>query len=410
MDTSYVAENTYRVSINAKDLLFESMWPVPTGVSMNSYIIQGEKTAIIDGVCGWDGVPETFFRLLDDIKIDLDSIDYVVVNHTEPDHSEWLTSFRKLKPNFTIYASSKAKNLLQSFFHIENEIIEVKSGDTLDLGGGHVLQFEDIPNVHWPDTIATFDTKTGTLFPCDLYGSFGSISDAPYDDQMTQEEIDSFEPESLRYYANIIGAFSTSVQRAIKKLDPLPINIIAPGHGIVWRKNPQEIVDQYSRYARYSKGPAEEAVTVIWSSMYGNTEQGVAAVLKGIEEAGFQSYVHNVPESHVSYILRDVLKSSAVVIASPTYEYDLFPAMAAVVDEIAKKKIHNRPSFHFGSYGWKTASQKGLDELNERLKMNWQFIEPVNFICAPLPEDLQKIEQRGKELVQMAKEWIATSE
>jgi hypothetical protein len=255
MNVTTVTDGIYRLSANMRDILFEGLWPIPNGVSMNSYIVKGEKTAIVDGVCGWDGVPETLFAQLDKIDVPLESIDYVIVNHMEPDHSGWIDDFKKIRQDFTIVTSQKAVPLMEAFFDITNDIMVVGDGDTLDLGDGRVLAFAEIPNVHWPETIATFDTKSGTLMPCDAFGSFGAIDDAPYDDQLTQEQIDFFEQEAIRYYSNIVAAFSVPARKAIEKAAPLPIKIIAPGHGIVWRKDPMKIVNDYLRYTSYQKGP-----------------------------------------------------------------------------------------------------------------------------------------------------------
>ena len=275
MNITSAADGIYRLSANAEDILFEGLWPIPNGVSMNSYIVQGEKTAIIDGVCGWDGVPQTLFSQFEQAGIDVNSIDYVVINHMEPDHSGWLEDFRKIRPDFTIVTSKKAVPMLESFYGIHNRVIEVGDGDSLDLGAGRVLAFAEIPNVHWPETIATFDTLSGTLFSCDAFGSFGAISDAPYDDQLSAEQIEFFEAEAVRYYANIVAAFSTPVKKAIEKCGTLPIRIVAPGHGIVWRRDPHKIINDYRRYAEYQKGPARDEVTLIWGSMYGMTEKAV---------------------------------------------------------------------------------------------------------------------------------------
>ncbi len=412
MTTTKVTDNTYRFSVNAEpnSLLFESLWPIPEGVSMNSYIVKGDKAAIIDGVCGWDGVPESLFAQLKKADIALESIDYVVINHMEPDHSEWIKSFAAIRSDFTIYTHAKSKVLLENLFGITQDIVPVKSGDTLDLGQGHVLAFEEIPNVHWPETIATFDTKTKTLFPCDAFGSFKSVPDNPYTDELSEEEIKSFEEETLRYYANIVGAFSVPVQKAIKKVEPLlPVNIIAPGHGLIWRGNAERVISMYSDFASYSAGPAQKAVTLIWASMYGNTGKAVPAAVKALEDAGAAVYVHKVPESHVSYILRDVWKSSGVVIAGPTYEYNLFPGLVNVLDELGKKKAKNRKAFHFGSYGWKSGSQSEIDEINERLKMKWEFLEPVTFIGSPGDNDIAEIASSCTKLAQSVIEWVDAS-
>ncbi|MFP4331568.1 MAG: FprA family A-type flavoprotein [Alkalispirochaetaceae bacterium] len=414
MKTTEVTEGIYRLSANVDDILFEGMWPLPHGIALNSYIVKGEKVAIIDGVCDWDGVPETLFEQFDQMNVKAEDIDYVIINHMEPDHSGWLADFKKIRPNFTIYTSDRAKALLDAFYGIDdlgNEIVTVKSGDTLDLGNGRVLAFEEIPNVHWPETIATFDTKSGTLFPCDAFGSFGSVDDsAAYDDTVDEGTIAFFEHEATRYYANIVGAFSYPVIKAAQKVDKLPVKIIAPGHGLVWRKDPGRIINDYKRYASYSKGPAKPEVTVIWGSMYGNTAQGVAPVVEGLQSKGVTVHVHQIPESHVSYVLRDVWKSSGVVLAMPTYEYGMFPAMAAVLDEIGKKKALNRKAFRFGSYGWSGGAQKELDEIVERLKMKWEFLEPVEFKGAPRQEDLDLIRRRGVELAEQVLDWVGAAE
>jgi anaerobic nitric oxide reductase flavorubredoxin len=410
MRTTEVSEGIYRLSANVDNILFEGIWPVPNGIAMNSYIVKGEKTAIIDGICGWDGVPETLLEMLDEIKVDVKDIDYVIINHMEPDHSGWLEMFKKVRPEFTVYASKRAEPLLDAFYRITNDVHTVSSGDQLDLGNGRVLAFEDIPNVHWPETMATYDTKSKTLFPCDAFGSFGAVSDnAPYDDQLNQEQIDYFEQEATRYFANIVAAFSLPTQKAIEKLGGIEIKTIAPGHGIVWRKDPGKIINDYVRYASYSKGPAKPEITVIWGSMYGMTEQGVAPVVEGIESEGVTVHVHRVPETELSYILQSIWQSSGVVLGMPTYEYKMFPPMAAALDEIGKKKVLNRKAFRFGSYGWSGGAQKELDEITERLKMNWDFIEPVEFKGAPTEEDIALLKQRGKELAVKVKEWAASA-
>ncbi len=406
MKATLVTDGVYRLSANVDNILFEGMWPVPNGVAMNSYIVKGEKCAIIDGVCAWDGVPETLLAQLDELNIDVNDIDYVIINHMEPDHSGWLDAFAKVRKDFTIYTSERAKPLLEAFYRITDNIQLVKSGDTLDLGGGRVLAFEEIPNVHWPETMATYDTKSKTLFPCDAFGSFGSVADdAPYDDTLQEEHIEFFEREMERYYANIVTAFSQATQNAIEKTKALDVKIIAPGHGIVWRRHPDRVIRSYTRLASYAKGPARAEVAVIWGSMYGMTEMGVGPVIDAIESQGVKTRVHRIPESGISYVLDSVLQCSGVVIGMPTYEYKMFPPMAAVLDEIGKKKIMNRKAFRFGSFGWSGGAQKELAELDERLKMKWDYLEPVEFKGRPTDEDIALLRQRGVELAKAVKIW-----
>ena len=408
MKNSIVTDGVIRLSANAapNSLLFESMWPIPHGVSMNSFLVKGEKTAIIDGLCGWDGVPETLFRLLKEVDIRLENIDWVIINHMEPDHSGWLKAFRELRPQFQVIASKRAVPLLETFYGITDNIRTVGSGDTLDLGAGRVLAFEEIPNVHWPETIVTYDTKSKALFPCDAFGSFGAIAeDAPYDDQLTREQLDFFEREATRYYANIVAAFSLPTQKALAKVAKLDVRIIAPGHGIVWRKNPNRIIDDYTRYASYSKGPAKPEVTLLWGSMYGMTGAAVPAVQAGIESEGVKVHVHRVPDTDLSFVLQSVWQSSGVAIGMPTYEYKMFPPMHSIIDEVLKKKALNRKAFHFGSYGWSGGAAKELTELCARHRSHWEFIEPHEFMGMPTRNDLDLLRRRGAELAVAVKEW-----
>ena len=409
MKVTEVTDGIYRLSANVENILFESIWPIPNGVSLNSYIVKGAKAAIVDGVCDWDGVPETLYAQLDQMSLDISDIDYVIMNHLEPDHSGWFRSFLELRSDVTVVTSVKGADLVKYFYGYEGEVKTVKHGDTLDLGDGRVLMFADIPNVHWPETIATYDTKSKTLLPCDAFGSFGSVTDAAYDDQLSDEQFAFFEEEALRYYANIVGPFSVFVERAIDKLKDIEIKAIAPGHGIVWRQDPGRIVGDYIRYASYAKGPAKTDVTVLYSSMYGMTERGVKPVIEGLESEGVTVHAHKIPETDWSFALASVWQSSGVVLAMPTYEYKMFPPMAALLEEIGHKKAQNRKAFRFGSFGWSGGAQKELDEIVARNKMNWDFLEPVEFRGAPTNEHLDLIRQRGRELAIAVKEWVVSA-
>lgn len=400
MNTSKVCEGVYQLSINLEDMLFEGLWEIPNGVSMNSYIVKGEKTAIIDGVCGWDGVPEDFFGLLKDLDIELESIEYVIINHMEPDHTGWISDLRKIHKDFKIVCSKKAVPMLEAFFNHTENIIEVKDGDTLDLGG-RLLGFTEIPNVHWPETMATFDYETGTLFSCDAFGSYGRVDQGNYDDLLSEETLQWYEEEAVRYYANIVASFSMFVDKAIKKCAELPIKIVAPGHGVVFRENPKRIIEDYARYAQYQKGPAKKEITVLWGSMYGMTEMGVKYALTLLEkEVDIKVNVHRVPETSWGQILKSMWTSTGVVLAMPTYEYQMFPPMAAALEEVGKKKVFNRKAFRMGSYGWSGGAQRELDEIVCKLKMNWDFVDPAEFKGMPDENDFKNIEVGIKALIE----------
>jgi anaerobic nitric oxide reductase flavorubredoxin len=409
MKATRVTDGIYRLSANGgSEILFESMWPLPHGVAMNSYIVKGEETAIIDGVCGWDGIPENLFAQLDELEIDLKDIRYVILNHLEPDHTGWLEPFVKLHDDFQLIASVKGLELVRSFYGVDNNLRAVADGERLDLGGGKELLFKEIPNVHWPETIATFETGSRTLFPCDLYGSFGRVEqDGAYDDQLDEQRLAFFEEEASRYYSNILAAFSSSVGRAIEKIEALKPLIIAPAHGIVWRENPDRIVQLYRRHVGYALGPAEPQITVIWASMYGMTERALEAVLEGIRSQNVPVHAFRVPQDHISHILSAAWKSSGIILAAPTYEYKMFPPMAATLDELGRKKVVRKKAFRFGSYGWSGGAQKELEEITERLRMKWDFVEPYEFAGAPKERDLEELHERAKEFAAEVKRLCA---
>ncbi len=405
MKITEIAESTYQLSVDVENILFEGLWEIPNGVTLNSYIIKGEKTAIIDGVCGWDGVPETLFSLLKELEIEPASIKYLVVNHVEPDHSGWIESFKKINSDFQILSSKKGKELLEAFYGLTENVTVVGDKDSFDLGNGHLLNFAEIPNVHWPDTIATFDQSTGVLFPCDAFGSFGKCDGRIYAEEFSEEELKEYEKDTIRYYSNIVATFSPQVKSAIKKVREIPAKLIAPGHGLVW-KDTKAIMDAYDAYADYQKGPARAEITFIWGSMYGMTEAAVKHALKVLEKEDITVHVHRVPEDSWGTVLTSVWTSTGIILAMPTYEFKMFPPMGAVLEEIGKKKALNRKAFRFGSFGWSGGAERELADINTRLNMGWEFLEPVEFKGTPGSEDMEKIEAQIKVLVAQVKEAV----
>lgn len=400
-----VADGIHMLTMNVEDILFEGIWEIGNGVTLNSYIVQGEKTAIIDGVIGWDGVPETLYKSMEEIGVDPADIDYLIVNHMEPDHSGWIENFRKIKDDFTVICTDKAAKMVSSFYG-EDRIRIVKEGDTLDLGKGKVLSFHPVPNVHWPDTMYTYEKDTKTLFSCDMFGAFGRMVDHYFDDELTPEEIDFFEFEGIRYYSNVMTTFTPSLRKAIEKAREMEINIIAPGHGPVYRKNPQKIMDDYYRFSQYAEGAGKDEVTILWGSMYGMTAKAVDFVERILQREGVKYNKLEMPQESESEMIATVFKSAGVIIAAPTYEYKLFPPVAAALNELGRKKVSGKTAFRFGSYGWSGGAERELAEIMERNRMNWDFLESVEFEGAPRKEDLARIEARVLELIEKMKEKV----
>jgi len=266
----------------------------------------------------------------------------------------------------------------------EARIKIIAEGDSLDLGG-KTLRFIEAPWLHWPETMFTYEATTQTLFPCDAFGGYGipdkGIYDGDYDD------LGYFEAESLRYYTNIVAAFSKPVLNAGDKLADLPLRIVAPSHGLVWNKNPQRIVDLYLKWSGYGKGSAEKGVTLLHGSMYGNTDKMLAEVKRGLEASGVPVTAHDVATTPVSYILPALWINQAVMIGAPTYEGTLFPTMQMVLHMAEIKRVFNKQAAYFGSYGWGGGATRFLKAQCE--KMNWELGEVLDFAGQPSAEDLK---------------------
>ncbi|MBN2155847.1 MAG: FprA family A-type flavoprotein [Candidatus Lokiarchaeota archaeon] len=400
-----IAEEVYWTGVNDyTNDLFEGIWPIPDGVTINSYIVRGDKTAIIDIVkSSGGGSSASLNQQFKSVGIEPEHIDYIILNHLEPDHTGFLPVLHKYCPNAEIITSKKGVKLVEAFYHISENIRGVGDGDTLDLGKGKILHFYDIPNVHWPETMVTFEESTGVLFSCDAFGSFGAFKGTIFADEIPKEDIAFFEGETLRYYANIVAAFSAFVLKAIDKLGSLldKIKIIAPSHGLIWR-NPMEIIERYQRYANYANDYGEPEITVIWGSMYSNTEVMLRAILRGIAKEGVKVTIHKVPETHVSNVLASAWRSAGIVIGMPTYEYSVFPPMAYVLDLMKLKRFKHKKVMRFGSYGWVGGAEKGFEE---RIKnLNWDVDSILEFQGGPTNEDLRIAEEKAAEFARSIKE------
>lgn len=406
MNIKQIKEDIYMLSLSIEKMHFESMWETPHGVTLNSYIVKGEKTAIIDGFIGWDGVPETLYKALKEVEINPQDIDYLVVNHVEPDHSGWIENFKAIKEDFKVLVTQKGADLIHAFYGDDVNVDVVKEGDTLDLGAGKVLSFHPAPNVHWPDTMLTLEKSTGSLFSCDLFGAFGAMDEHVFDDEMTSEEKVLFEHEGARYFSNVMVTFSNMVEKAIIKTENLDVKMIAPGHGPIYRSNPQTIIDDYKRYCQYAKGYGKNEVTLLWGSMYGMTEKAVKRVKSALEDKGIKVNDLQVPYTEETDVVTKVFEAAAIILACPTYEYKMFPPMAHAIDEFGRKRITGKNAFRFGSFGWSGGAEKEMAQLFETHRMKWQFVESVEFKGMPGEDDFNGVMAGVDTLLTNMKEFI----
>lgn len=360
-----IAKDIYYVGVNDRiKHKFENMLPLPYGVSYNSYLIVDEKVALVDTV-------EISFGdvFIDKIQSQLRDrqIDYLIINHMEPDHSGSLSLLRKYYPNVTLVGNKKTLEMVQGYYGIDDNTLEVSDGEILKLGT-HVLQFHLTPMVHWPETMMTYDESEKVLFSGDAFGCFGTLDGGVIDSEMN---LDKYWDEMYRYYANIVGKYGAPVQKALQKLTPLDIKIICSTHGPVWKEQTSKAVDIYDQLSRYE---AKEGVVVVYGSMYGNTERMAEAVAQGLVQNGIRNVVmHNVSVSDASVILRDIFKYKGLIIGSPTYCNDLYPEIHSLLTKIEIRQVKKRDFAFFGSYSWAGITNKKLAEFGE--KMKWRMID-----------------------------------
>lgn len=355
-----ISDRIFYVGVNDDDkVLFEGLWPLPVGVSYNSYIVKDEKIALIDTV--ESGFEEEFLSNIDEV-VEGRMIDYLIVNHMEPDHSSLIALMLERYPQLMIVANSKTVPMLQGYYGVPQEkVLIMGEGESLNLGTCS-LRFHMIPMVHWPETMVTWLDEEGTLFSGDAFGTFGSIDESVVDEEDTFEE---FRDEMMRYYSNIVGKYGNPVQSALKKLSGLEIKRICSTHGPVWEKNIAEVVGLYDKMSRYE---AERGVCIVYGSMYGNTAAAADALAMELEALGIPYAIHdlagnNAGELGVSGALRDVFKYDTIVVGSPTYNNGIYPPVETFMKALQSRLIKGKRFYAFGSYTWSGASVKLLNEI-----------------------------------------------
>jgi anaerobic nitric oxide reductase flavorubredoxin len=373
----------YWVGLNDRTTdLFEGLWHISErGISYNSYLVVSEKNALIDLAGSSKG--EEFLDRLSEI-IDPSLLDYVVINHMEPDHTGVLRMLRRVAPDAVLIGSAKALPMLRDFYDVGDGVRAVVDGETLDLGR-HRLRFLSTPFVHWPETMMTYEETHRVLFSCDAFGGYGALEGSIFDDQAI--DLPSYEREALRYFANVVAAVARPTRTAIEKLKGLDIAMIAPSHGLVWRREPQHILSLYSAWTEPATGNSETGITLLYGSMYGNTEKMMNAVAQGVSETGVPLRVFDIGRAPMSYVLPWLWLWRGVLVGAPTYETRLFPPMAAVLDMAGRKRIPGKTTAYFGSYGWSGGGEKEYQRLVEAL--NWDVVDTLRFQGGPTTDDLK---------------------
>ncbi len=371
--------------------IFDAFIPLPYGTSYNSYLIVGEKKiALVDTAN--PGFEETLLEKISQI-VPPEKIDYIIMNHAEPDHAGSIPAVMKAAESAKVVSTKLGASMAEVFFNVppEKRTI-VKEGDTLDLGD-KTLKFIEAPWLHWPETMFTFDVEDSILFTCDFFGSH-LTSDKLYADEVGA----LVPPEAKRYYAEIMMPFANWAQKALDKIKPLRPKMIAPSHGPVYR-NPQPIIDAYEKWTR---GPLERKAIIVYVSMWGSTQTLERAITEAISTQGVEAIPYNLTVADISHVLRDLVDASAVVIGTPTVLRGAHPLAAYATELIASFGIRGKTTAVFGSFGWAGGAVR---QIRTRLEQaDFQVIDTLEFRGPPKPEHVEKAIALGKLVADKVKE------
>lgn len=358
-----VTEDLYWIGGNDRRLaLFENVHPIPRGVSYNSYVLLDEKTVLFDTV-DWS-ICRQFLENLEEVLGDR-PLDYMVINHMEPDHAACVEEIILRYPDAKIICTEKAALFMHQFgFHIDGKITEVKEGDTMSFGKHNVV-FVAAPMVHWPEAMVTYDTTNGVLFSADAFGSFGALDGKLFNDEVNFDR--DWIDDARRYYTNIVGKYGPHVQSLLKKAGTIDIKIICPLHGPVWRNDFGYLLDKYDKWSSYE--PEEKGVMIVYATMYGNTEAAASSLAAKLVEKGIKNVVmYDVSKTHVSYLISETFKYSHVVLASVTYNLKIYPPMLNYIMDMKALNLQKRTFALIENGSWAPQSGKLMRELLEEMK------------------------------------------
>lgn len=394
-----VSDNIFWLGSSDRRLAhFENAYCAPCGMSYNNYIILDEKTCLMDGID--DSVSRQFLENLN-FCLNGRTLDYMVVNHMEPDHCSVIPELIKDYPDMKIVATESAFKMMKQFYDLDTDsfAVKVKENDTLELGE-HTLSFMMAPMVHWPEVMVAYESKTSTLFSADAFGAFGAMSGNIFSDEIDWEK--EFSDEARRYYANIIGKYGTQVSALMKKLDSKSINMICPLHAHIWRKNPEIIIDKYKKWMTYT--PERQSVCIYYGSVYNNTANAADILAVKLAEKGVRNVrVLDVTKTDKSELLARAFEYSHLIFAAATYNANIFDNMEVLLTDLKNHNMSNRTVGIMENGSWAVTAgslmRKKLDELK-----NITVLEPTVKILSAVKEDsLQQIEELSEAIVSSLK-------
>ena len=375
--------------------IFEGSFPLPEGVSYNSYIILDEKTCLLD-TCDIS-ISSKFWKNLRH-ALNGRQLDYLVINHMEPDHGAAIVQVLDTYPDVTVVGNSKTFDMLDNFYQIQpKNKLEVKEYDELCLGK-HTLRFVFAVMIHWPEVMFTYDIKDKILFSADAFGTFKTLSGALYSDEVDFDR--DYLDEARRYYANIVGKYGSKVQSVFNKLENVPIDMICPLHGPIWRnENIGYIMEKYFLWSTYE--PEEKGVVIGYSSMYGNTAAAVDKLAMLLKAKGVENItMYDVTRVHPSYVVGDAFRFSNIVLAAPTYNNNLHPTMSAVLEEMEIMAVQNRKYSVIGNGSWVPQAPKILEDRLAAMKNMTKVGETLTIKSSLRPDQLAELDKLADDIVQ----------
>lgn len=360
-----VTDDLYWVGANEHRLhLFENIHPIPRGVSYNSYLLMDEKTVLFDTV-DW-AVCREFLNNIEHV-LDGRDLDYVIINHLEPDHAASLDEVLIRYPNAKVISNNRAFMMMHQFgFHVDGREIEVAEGDAMSFGK-HEITWVEAPMVHWPEAMVSFDTTNGVLFSADAFGSFGALDGKLFADEVNFDR--DWLDDARRYLTNIVGKYGPHVQDLLKKAGTIDIKMICPLHGPVWREDLGYFIEKYDKWSRYE--PEEDGVLLVYASMYGNTEYAAQCLATKLCERGMTNvHMYDVSKTHVSYLVSEAFRLSHIVLASVTYNLEIYPVMHQFLNEIRMLNLQNRTVGIIENGTWAPQAGTRMEEfLDDNMKL-----------------------------------------
>lgn len=374
--------------------LFENLFPIPRGVAYNSYVILDEKTALVDTVDS--SITRQFLENIEHV-LDGRPLDYMIINHMEPDHCANIKELMYRYPNAKIVGTAKAIQMVSQFyeFEVEDHTITVKENDTLSLGS-HTLNFVTAPMVHWPEVMMTYESSEKVLFSADAFGSFGALDGNLFNDEINFDT--EWLEDARRYYSNIVGKYGPQVQAVLKKAAKLDIEYICPLHGPVWRNNLAWFIDKYDKWSRYE--PEEHALVIFYGSIYGNTENAATILASKLSEAGIKNIkLYDVSSTHVSYLVSEAWRCSHIVFASPTYNMNLYPPMEAAIHDLKALNLQNRTVAVVDNGSWANVAGKTMRTMLSEFKNFTLLEEQLSLVSSLKSNQMEQLNQMANSII-----------